>query len=144
MLVVRTLVTLGVFVCLLGAPAFGQTVADAAQREARPAPSKQVNYVQVEAAQLLQRPATYRGRRVALTAEVVSVNARRRSLDLYDQRTRALIGVSLRELPKTQRRQLVAEPVYHVTVYGLAEMQDGRMVLRAEQVMPVEMSLVSR
>lgn len=144
MLVVRTLVTLGVFVCLLGAPTFGQTVAKPTQRAARTEPPKQLNYVQVEAAQLLQRPTTYQGRRVALTAEVVSLNARRRSLDLYDQQTRALIGVSLMELPKSQRRLLAAEPVSHVTVYGLAEMQNGRMVLKAEQVMPVEMSVALR
>jgi hypothetical protein len=144
MLVVRTLVTLGLFVCLLDAAAFGQTVAEPAQRAARQEQPKQINYVQVGAAQLLQRPTTYHGRRVALTAEVVSVNARRRSLDLYDQHTRALIGVSLADLPKAQRRQLAAEPIYHVTVYGLAEMQNGRMVLRAEQVMPVEMSQVLR
>lgn len=144
MLVVRTLVTFGFFVCVLGASAFGQTVAVDAQRTAHTAPAKQLNYVQVDAAQLLQRPTAYQGRRVALTAEVVSVNARRRALDLYDSHTRALIGVSLRELPKTQRRQLVAEPVYHVTVYGLALLENGRMVLKAEQVMPVELSLVSR
>jgi hypothetical protein len=144
MLVVRTLVTLGVFVCLLDAPTFGQTVAEPAQHTARPEQSKQLNYVQVEAAQLLQRPTTYQGRRVALTAEVVSLNARRRSLDLYDQQTRALIGVSLVELPKSQRRLLAAEPVSHVTVYGLAEMQNGRVVLKAEQVMPVEMSAALR
>ena len=144
MLVVRTLVALGIFVCLLGASAFRQTVAEAAPRTAREAQPKQVNYVQVEAAQLLQQPATYRGRRVALTAEIVSVNARRRSLDLYDQRTRALIGVSLAELPKAQRRQLAAEPVYHVTVYGLAELQNDRVVLKAEQVMPVELTQLSR
>lgn len=144
MLVVRTLVTFGFFVCVLGAAAFGQTVAVEARRTARTEQTKQVNYVQVDAAQLLQRPAAFRGRRVALTAEVISVNARRRSLDLYDQRTRALIGVSLRELPKTQRRQLVAQPVYHVTVYGMAELQNDRMVLKAEQVMPVELAQVAR
>ena len=144
MLVVRTLVTFGFFVCVLGAAAFGQTVTVEARRTARPEQVKQVNYVQVDAAQLLQRPAAFRGRRVALTAEVISVNARRRSLDLYDQRTRALIGVSLRELPKTQRRQLVAQPVYHVTVYGMAELQNDRMVLKAEQVMPVELAQVAR
>lgn len=144
MLVVRTLVTFGFFVCVLGASAFGQTVAVEAQRTAHTEPAKQVNYVQVEAEQLLQRPTLYRGRRVALTAEVVSVNARRRSLDLYDHRTRAMIGVSFRELPKTQRRQLVAEPVYHVTVYGLALLENGRMVLKAEQVMPVELAQLAR
>lgn len=144
MLVFRTLVTFGFFVCVLGAAAFGQTVAVEARRTARTEQTKQVNYVQVDAAQLLQRPAAFRGRRVALTAEVISVNARRRSLDLYDQRTRALIGVSLRELPKTQRRQLVAQPVYHVTVYGMAELQNDRMVLKAEQVMPVELAQVAR
>ncbi len=144
MLVVRSMVTILVFVCLLAAAAFGQTVAGEAGHTARPAQPKQLNYVQVDAAELLQRPAAYRGRRITLTAEVVSVNARSHSLNLYDQRTRALIGVSLAELPKTQRRQLIAEPVYHVTVYGVAEMQEGRLVLKAEQVMPVVLTQVSR
>lgn len=144
MFVVRSMVTLGLFVCVLAAAAFGQTVTVGAERTARTESVKQLNYVQVDAAQLLQRPAVYQGRRVALTAEVVSLNARRQSLDLYDQKTRAMIGVSLTELPKTQRRQLVARPVYHVTVYGLVEMQNGRLVLKAEQLMPVELALVSR
>ncbi|MBI1763688.1 MAG: hypothetical protein HYR56_19860 [Acidobacteria bacterium] len=140
MFVVRSLV----LVCALAVLAFGQTVAGDAGGAARSGQSKQVNYVQVEAAQLLQRPAAYRGRRVVLTAEVVSVNARRAALAVYDARTHALIGVSLTELSKTQRRQLIAEPVYHVTIYGLAEMQEGRLVLKAEQVMPVEMTQVVR
>ena len=144
MFVIRSMFFIGVLVCALAVLALGQTVADEAERTARAGQPKQLSYVQVDAAQLLQRPAAYRGRRVALTAAIVSVNARRHSLELYDQRTRALIGVSLADLPKAQRRQLVAEPVYHVTVYGLAEMQEGRLVLKAEQVMPVVLTQVSR
>ena len=140
MLVIRSLV----FVCALAVLALGQTVAGGTRRAARGGQPKQVNYVQVDAAELLRRPAEYQGRRVTLTAEVVAVNARSAALDLYDQRSRTLISVSLADLPKTQRRQLVAEPVYRVAVYGLAEMRNGRLVLQAEQVLPVELTLASR
>lgn len=134
MSVVRSLV----LVCGLAALALGQSVASSAP------PKPQMNYVQVAAATLLKRPADFRGQRVTLTAEVVSINARRRGLDLYDAQSRATIGVSIADLPKTQRRQLVAEPVRHVAVYGLVELQNGRPVLRAEQVLPVELTLAER
>ena len=141
MFVVRSLV----FVCVLAGLAVGQTVAGGAGRAARTAqPKPQVNYVQVEAAALVKRPADFRGRRVTLTAEVISINARQRALDLYDARSRATIGVSLAELPKTQRRRLVAAPVRQVAVYGLVELQNGRPILKAEQVMPVEIALAER
>lgn len=140
MLVVRSLVFIGALAVL----AFGQTVAGAAGRAARPAQSKQVNYIQVEAADLLLRPAEYRGRRVTLTAQIVAVNARREALDLFDQHSRTLVSVSLAELPKAQRQQLLTEAIHHVTVYGLADLQNGRLVLKAEQVMPVEFTLAAR
>jgi hypothetical protein len=138
MFVVRSLV----LVCAMAALALGQTVAARAARPEQPKP--QVNYVQVEAAALVSRPANFQGRRVTLTAEVISINARQRALDLFDAYSRSTIGVSIAELPKTQRRQLMAEPVRHVTVYGLVELQNGRPVLKAEQVMPVEIVMVQR
>jgi len=138
MSVVRSLV----LVCGLAVLAFGQSVAGGAPHAAQP--KSQVNYVQVPAATLVKRPADFRGQRVTLTAEVISINAQRRALDLYDAQSRATIGVSIAELPKTQRRQLVAEPVRYVAVYGLVELQNGRPVLKAEQVMPVEMALAER
>ena len=134
MFVVRSLV----LVLALAVLAFGQT----GTRPEQPKP--QVNYAQVEAAALVNRPADFRGRRVTLTAEVISINAQQRALDLYDAQSRATIGVSLAEVPKAQRRQLVTEPVRHVTVYGLVELQNGRPVLKAEQVMPVELTLAER
>lgn len=118
----------------------------ARQRPLRPVPVKQdeTPYVQIFVAEVLQHPNDFQGRRVTVTAEVVSVNARHESLDVYDQHSRAQIGVSLAELSKNQRRRLVAEPVRRVTVYGRVEMSEGRPQLRAEQVMPVEMVLAER
>lgn len=138
MFVVRSLI----LVCSLAALAFGQTGAGGAERATQPKP--QVNYVQVEAAALVKRPADFRGRRVTLTAEVISISAQRRAVNLYDAHSRTTIGVSLDELPKTQRRQLLAEPVRYVAVYGLVELQNGRPVVKAEQVMPVEVALAER
>jgi len=134
MFVVRSLV----LVCALAVLAFAQTGARPEQ------PKSQVNYAQVEAAALVNRPADFQGRRVTLTAEVISINAQQRALDLYDAQSRVTIGVSLAELPKAQRRQLVAEAVRYVAVFGLVEVQNGRAVLKAEQMMPVELTLVER
>ena len=89
-------------------------------------------------------PAEYQGRRVTVTAEIVSLNAQNRSLNVYDQHSRAQIGVSLEEVSKTQRRRIVTDPVHQVAVFGRVEMQNGQPVLKAEQVMPLEMTLAER
>jgi hypothetical protein len=142
MLVVRSFLLVSALVML----ALGQTGTGVAQSQKRSMPEKPANqnYVQVHVAELLQHPAEYEGRRVTVTAEVISVNARRRSLNVYDSHSRAQLGVSLAEVTKSQRRRLVAEPVRQVAVFGLFEIQDGKMLLKAEQVMPVALTLAKR
>jgi hypothetical protein len=100
--------------------------------------------VQVYVGELLRHPTEFQGRRVTLTAAVVSVNARQHSLEVYDQHSRAQIGVSLTDVSKTQRRRLVVDPVHQVAVFGRVEMQNGRPLLKAEQVKPVEQTLARR
>src|SRR5262245_48649734 len=106
MFVVRSLV----LVCALAVLALAQSGLRPKQT------GSQLSYAQVEAATLVNRPADFLGRRVTLTAEIISINVQKRALDLFDAQSRATIGVSLAELPKSQRRQLVAEPVHHVAV----------------------------
>lgn len=135
-----------VLVSALAAMVLGQGgVGDAprSQRGASVKPASQ-NYVQVYVAELLRHPAEYQGRRVTVTAEIVSVNAQNGSLDVFDQHSRAQIGVSLAEVSKTQRRRIVTDPVHQVAVFGRVEMQNGQPLLKAEQVMPLEMTLAER
>lgn len=142
MFVIRSLV----LATALAAIALGQGgVGDVprSQRSALVKPASQ-NYVQVYVAELLQHPAEYQGRRVTVTAEIVSLNAQNRSLNVYDQHSRAQIGVSLEDVSKTQRRRIVTDPVHQVAVFGRVEMQNGQPVLKAEQVMPLEMTLAER
>ena len=142
MLVIRSLILASVMAVLT----LGQGGIAEAQQPKRNLPSKPPgqNYVQVYVAELLRHPAEYQGRRVTVMAEVVSVNARSRSLHVYDQHSRAQIGVSLTDVSKSQRRRIVADPIHQVAVFGRVEMQDGRLLLKAEQVMPVEMTLAER
>lgn len=142
MLVIRSLILASVLAVLT----FGQGGVAEAQPAKRNLPSKSPsqNYVQVYVAELLRHPAEYQGRRVTVMAEVVSVNARSRSLHVYDQHSRAQIGVSLTNVSKSQRRRIVADPIHQVAVFGRVEVQDGHLLLKAEQVMPVEMTLAER
>lgn len=127
----------------------GGTWAQSVEARQRPlrtvaAKSGEQPYVQVFVAEVLRHPNDFQGRRVTLTAEIVSVNARQESLDIYDQHSRAQIGVSLAELSRLQRRRLVADPIRRVTVFGRVEVLNGRPHVKAEQVAPVEMVSVER
>ncbi|MCG3161989.1 MAG: hypothetical protein JMDDDDMK_03217 [Acidobacteria bacterium] len=102
------------------------------------------DYAQVDLKDFVNRPADYLGRRVAVTAEVVSVSADYRAIDVFDSRSKALIGVSLTQLPWQLRQTLVVEPVRRVSVYGRIEMKRGRVVIKADRVTPLESTLVAR
>lgn len=100
------------------------------------------NYEQVDLKDFVNRPADYVGRRVAITAEVVSVSADYRAIDVFDSKSKALIAVSLTQLPRQLRQTLVTEPVHRVSVYGRIEVKRGRAVIKADKVTPLEMTLV--
>ena len=102
------------------------------------------DYAQVDLKDFVNRPADYLGRRVAVTAEVVSVSADYRAIDVFDSKSKALIGVSLTHLPKQLRQALILEPVRNVSVYGRVEMKRGRAVIKADKVTPLESTLMVR
>lgn len=109
-------------VCLLSALALG---------DSRVAKN---DYSRIELKDFVTRPAEFQGRRVSITAEVVSVGADYLSLDLFDSTSKALILVSLEQLSKSQRIALVTGPVTRATVLGRIEMRKGRAILKAEKV----------
>ena len=127
MVIVRTFV----LVCCLAALALGQ--GSRAEKD----------YAQLNWQDFVSHPADYEGRRVMITAEVVAVSADYRALDVFDARSKAMIGVSLRRLPKAQRRALIVEPVRQVAVYGRVEIKRGHAVIKADKVTPVA-SLVAQ
>jgi hypothetical protein len=135
-----------VFVLVLAFGAFAQS-GIAPQQPTGPAQNATAldqHYYQLDVAELLQRATELAGRRVTLTAEVVSLNARRQTIDLYDDASHKLIAVSIAQLPRGQRKALHNEPVNRVTVFGRVTRNNGQLLLEAEQVMPVVITLAKR
>ena len=139
-----------VFVLVLAIGAFAQS-GIAPQQPTGPAQTATAldqNYYQLDVAELLQRATELEGRRVTLTAEVVSLNARRQTIDLFDEASHKLIAVSIAQLPRGQRKALHNEPVNRVTVYGRIvrnnERGNGQLLLEAEQLMPVVITLAKK
>lgn len=128
MVIVRTFV----LVCCLAALALGQgSVAGK-------------DYAQLNWQDFVSHPADYEGRRVLITAEVVAVSADYKALDVFDARSKAMIGISLTRLPKAQRRALIVEPVRQVAVYGRVEIKRGHAVIKADRVTPLAAGLVAQ
>lgn len=100
-------------------------------------------YAQIELKEVASRSAELEGRRVAIVADVVSVGADLRTMDIFDSRSKTLASVSLTQLSKSQRQTLISEPVHKVSVFGRVEMKNGRMVIKADQVMPLANNLVA-
>jgi hypothetical protein len=98
---------------------------------------------QVDLRDFVNRPAEYLGRRVAITVDVISVSADYRAINVFDSKSKALIGVSLTQLPRQMRQSLVSEPVRRVLIYGRIEMKRGRAVIKAEKITPLELPLVA-
>jgi hypothetical protein len=82
----------------------------------------------------LRHPESCQGRLVEVTAEVVSVNADAKNLHLFDAQSKTLIVVSLIQLKSKERRALILTPVHRLSVYGRAEMREGRLVIDAHNV----------
>lgn len=112
-------------IVLLAGAAFAQTT----QVENQPPQYREVNLSDVT-----RNPSVYSGQRVTLTAEILSFSADSRSLDLYDELSRAVISVSLISLKKADRRALIQAPVYRVSVSGWLNLDRGVPVLEAERI----------
>jgi hypothetical protein len=122
-----------------GATAQNPTTVDSTRPE-----SLSSTYYQTDVAELLQRATELEGRRVTLTAEVISLNARRQTIELFDEAARKFIAVSIANLSRSQRKVLLNEPVNRVTVFGKIERRHGQLLLEAEQLMPVVITLAKR
>ena len=100
-------------------------------------------YAPVELKNIAGRASELEGRRVVVTAEIVSVNADFRSMNVFDQTSKTFVAVSLEQLSKSQRQALIHEPVLRVSVFGRIEIKNNRVVIKADQVMPLATNLVA-
>ncbi|MGH9800463.1 MAG: hypothetical protein ACRD82_08880 [Blastocatellia bacterium] len=128
MFVVRTLV----LICCLVVAALAQDRQNAGN-----------GYAPIELKEIAKRATELEGRRVAVTAEIVSVNADGRALVVFDNDSKTLASVSLTQLAKSQRQALIANPIHRVSVYGRVELKNGRAIIKADQVMPLTTNLVA-
>jgi len=101
-------------------------------------------YAPVDMKAFASNPAEFEGRRVVVTADIVSVGANARTVNVFDTHSKALVAVSLTHLSKSQRHALIAEPIIRVSVFGRVEMKNGRPVIKADQVMPLATNLVAQ
>jgi len=81
-----------------------------------------------------RQPEAYQGRLVEVTAEVISVSVDTTTLRLYDAQSKALIGVSLAKLTTEERQVLILNPVHRLSVYGRANIKNGRLMIEADRV----------
>jgi type 1 fimbria pilin len=93
-------------------------------------------YESIDTTNFANRGAAYQGLLVAVTGEVCSVNADGKSIRVFDAQSKALIDVNLSKLKKTQRSALMLNPVRRVSVYGQAQVLNGRLIIEAHQVVP--------
>ena len=96
--------------------------------------SASVEYQPIDTTDFANRAATYQGQLVAVTGQVCAVNADGRSVQLFDANSKALIDVSLSHLQRSQRRALILGGVRRVSVYGRAEVQNGKLSIDAHKV----------
>ena len=114
------------FVCCLALTALAQGKAD-------------TGYVQVD----LKNASELEGRRVAVTADIVSVSADFRSMKVFDNASKTYVSVSLEQLSKSQRQSLMNEPVLRVSVFGRVEVKNNHTVIKADQIMPMATNLIA-
>jgi len=135
MFLVRTFV----LICCLAVPLFAH---GAAQPD--PVKNAETSYAQIDLKEFAAHPAEFEGRRIAVTADIVSVGADLRTVNIFDNESKALVGVSLGQLSKAQRQSLANEPVHRVSVYGRVEVKNGRAIIKADQVMPLATNLMAQ
>lgn len=101
------------------------------------------NYAQTDLKEISRHTTELEGHKVAITADIISISADRRSLVVFDNTTKTLANVSLAQLGKSQRRSLIADPIHRVSVFGRVEIKNGRALIKADQVMPLTTNLVA-
>ncbi|MEK7832885.1 MAG: hypothetical protein AAB401_17475 [Acidobacteriota bacterium] len=131
MFLVRTLI----LVCCLAVAALAQSQT--------PGNHADNSYAEIDLKEIANHAAEFEGRRVVITAEIVSVNADQRTLTVFDNTSKTLAGISLTQLSKSQRHRLITDPIHRVSVYGRVEVKNGRATIKADQVMPLATNLVA-
>ena len=96
-------------------------------------------YEAIDTTDFVARPETYEGRLVEIRAEVIAIGADSKSLQLFDEKSRMMIGVNLTHLSKVQRSALMRNPVRHLLVYGQATVSGGRLVIDAHKVVALSL-----
>ena len=101
-------------------------------------------YEPIDTTNFVNRADSYQGRLVAVSGAVVAINADRKSIQIFDTHTKALIEVRLLTLTKTQRNALMLNGVRKVSVYGKTEVRNGKLSIDAHKVVPqVDESIVT-
>jgi hypothetical protein len=95
-------------------------------------------YEPIDTTNFANRVDSYQGRLVAVSGAVVAINADRKSIQIFDTHTKALIEVRLLTLTKAQRNSLMLNGVRKVSVYGKTEVRNGKLSIDAHKVVPQE------
>jgi hypothetical protein len=95
-------------------------------------------YQPIDTTNFANRADSYQGRLVAVSGAVVAINADRKSIEIFDSNTKALIEVRLLTLTKAQRNALMLNAVRKVSVYGKTEVRKGKLSIDAHKVVPQE------
>ncbi len=95
-------------------------------------------YEPIDTTNFANRADSYQGRLVAVSGAVVAINADRKSIEIFDSNTKALIEVRLLTLTKAQRNALMLNAVRKVSVYGKTEVKNGKLSIDAHKVVPQE------
>jgi hypothetical protein len=95
-------------------------------------------YEPIDTTNFANRVDSYQGRLVAVSGAVVAINADRKSIQIFDIHTKALIEVRLLTLTKAQRNALMLNGVRKVSVYGKTEVRNGKLSIDAHKVVPQE------
>jgi len=93
-------------------------------------------YEPIDTTNFSNRADSYQGRLVAVSGAVVAINADRKSIQIFDTHTKALIEVRLLNLTKAQRNSLMLNAVRKVSVYGKTEVRNGKLSIDAHRVVP--------
>lgn len=96
--------------------------------------SASVEYQPIDTTDFANRAASYQGQLVSVTGQVCAVNADGKSVRLFDANSKALIDVSISHLQRSQRRALILNAVRRVSVYGKAEVINGKLSIDAHRV----------
>ena len=96
------------------------------------------HYQRVDTTNFATRGAVYEGQLIAVTGRVCAVNADGKGVRLFDSETKALIEVDLNQLQRSQRRSLMLNPIHQISVYGRAEVKNGKLIIDAHRVIVPE------